>query len=118
MRSDERRSRSGSRDAPCIVCTQRLGATSSRTGNHMTKHRQIGHASGRFTRISAIALAVSAVVVASAQSPAPGTTFRPVTDTMLQNPPPADWLSFRRTLNAWGYSPLEQIDAGNVKGLR
>ena len=84
----------------------------------MTKHRQIGHASGRFTRISAITLAVSAVVVASAQSPAPGTTFRPVTDTMLQNPPPADWLSFRRTLNAWGYSPLEQIDAGNVKGLR
>ena len=84
----------------------------------MTKHRQIGHASGRFTRISGITLAVSAVVVASAQSPAPGTTFRPVTDTMLQNPPPADWLSFRRTLNAWGYSPLEQIDAGNVKGLR
>ena len=84
----------------------------------MTKHRQIAHASGRITRAGAIALAVSAVFVASAQSPEPRATFRPVTDAMLQNPPAADWLSFRRTLNGWGYSPLEKIDAGNVKGLR
>ena len=28
----------------------------------------------------------------------------PVTDAMLQNPDPADWLSWRRTLDGWGYS--------------
>ncbi len=31
----------------------------------------------------------------------------PVTDAMLQNPDAADWLSWRRTLNHWGYSPLD-----------
>ena len=27
----------------------------------------------------------------------------PVTDAMLQNPDPADWLSWRRTLDGWGF---------------
>jgi len=42
----------------------------------------------------------------------------PVTDAMLENPDPADWLMWRRTLNHWGYSPLEQINRNNVKQLR
>jgi alcohol dehydrogenase (cytochrome c) len=42
----------------------------------------------------------------------------PVTDAMLQNPDPADWLSWRRTLNHWGYSPLEQITRRNVNELQ
>ena len=33
---------------------------------------------------------------------------------MLQNPDAADWLMWRRTLNGWGYSPLKQINNGNV----
>ena len=44
--------------------------------------------------------------------------FTPVTDTVLQNPDPADWLSWRRTLDGWGYSPLDRIDRDNVGGLR
>ncbi|HEY8519507.1 MAG TPA: PQQ-binding-like beta-propeller repeat protein [Gammaproteobacteria bacterium] len=44
--------------------------------------------------------------------------FAPVTDEMLQNPDPADWLMWRRTLNHWGYSPLDQIDRRNVARLR
>ena len=44
--------------------------------------------------------------------------FRPVTDTMLQDPPPADWLSWRRTLDGHGYSPLDQISRGNVDRLK
>ena len=40
-----------------------------------------------------------------------------VTDAMLQHPNPKDWLMWRRTLNSWGYSPLKQIDRGNVKKL-
>src|SRR5512134_1501660 len=48
----------------------------------------------------------------------PTATVTPVTDAMLQNPPPADWLMWRRTLNSWGYSPLDQINRNNVGDLR
>ena len=44
--------------------------------------------------------------------------FEPVTDAMLQDPDPADWLNWRRTLDGWGYSPLDQIDRGNVHELQ
>jgi alcohol dehydrogenase (cytochrome c) len=44
--------------------------------------------------------------------------FTPVTDAMLANPDPADWPMFRRTLNNWGYSPLDEIDRRNVSQLR
>jgi alcohol dehydrogenase (cytochrome c) len=50
----------------------------------------------------------------TAQLPA----FVPVTDQMLQNPDPADWLMWRRTLNSWGYSPLDQINKSNVNRLK
>ena len=42
----------------------------------------------------------------------------PVTDAMLQNPDPADWLMWRRTLDLWGHSPLAEIDRGNVGELK
>ena len=45
-------------------------------------------------------------------------TFTPVTDAVLQNPDPADWLMWRRTLDGWGYSPLDQITRENVGELR
>ena len=44
--------------------------------------------------------------------------FAPVTDAILQNPDDGDWLMWRRTLNGWGYSPLDQIDRSNVGRLR
>jgi len=47
-----------------------------------------------------------------------GTTFTPVTDAMLQDPAPGDWLTWRRTLDSWGYSPLDEIDTANVDHLR
>jgi len=37
---------------------------------------------------------------------------------MVSDPPDDDWLSFRRTLNGWAYSPLEQLTPNNVKGLQ
>jgi alcohol dehydrogenase (cytochrome c) len=48
----------------------------------------------------------------------PSTAFTPVTDAMLANPDPADWLMWRRTLDNWGYSPLDEIDRRNVAQLR
>ncbi len=42
----------------------------------------------------------------------------PVTDAMLQKPDPANWMMWRRTLDSWGYSPLNQINRTNVAQLR
>jgi alcohol dehydrogenase (cytochrome c) len=44
--------------------------------------------------------------------------FTPVTDEMLRNPPPGDWLMARRNYQAWSYSPLTDINRKNVKDLR
>ena len=44
--------------------------------------------------------------------------YRPVTTTMLEKPDPGDWLHWRRTLDNWGYSPLNQINRGNVGQLQ
>ena len=42
----------------------------------------------------------------------------PVTDAELQDPSPDEWLMWRRTLNGWGYSPLDQINRDNVADLQ
>ncbi len=42
----------------------------------------------------------------------------PVTDAMLRDPDPDDWLIYRRTYDGWGHSPLDQIDRGNVGDLQ
>ncbi len=44
--------------------------------------------------------------------------FTPVTDAMLQDPAPADWLNWRRTLDAQAHSPLDQITTANAADLR
>jgi alcohol dehydrogenase (cytochrome c) len=44
--------------------------------------------------------------------------FKPVTDAALLNPDAADWPNWRRTLDGWGYSPLEQINVDNVHQLQ
>ena len=49
--------------------------------------------------------------------PKPDRPYRPVTDAMLQHPDAGEWLSWRRTLDSWGYSPLDQINTFNVRGL-
>ena len=44
--------------------------------------------------------------------------FVPATDQRLVNPDPADWPMMRGNYQAHSYSPLAQIDAGNVGGLQ
>jgi len=44
--------------------------------------------------------------------------YVPVTDAMLRNPDPADWLMIRRDYKANSFSPLNQISAQNVNDLR
>ncbi len=45
-------------------------------------------------------------------------SMQPVTDETLQDPPAGDWLLWRRTYGAYGFSPLDQIDTENVADLR
>ena len=44
--------------------------------------------------------------------------YSPVTDERLAAPEPRNWLMYRGTYDSHGYSPLRQIHAGNVAGLK
>ena len=74
----------------------------------------------------AIALQAGGAVPAAAAASGPhgltvtGTVknYIPVTDAMLRNPDPGDWLMIRRNYQAWSYSPLTEINTANVKGLQ
>ena len=62
-----------------------------------------------------VGLAVTAALDrAGAQAPA----FVPVTDAVLANPAPGDWLRWRRDSTASGYSPLDEVNRQNVGQLR
>src|SRR6478736_3386571 len=75
----------------------------------------------------AMAGAASAGQAAPPGAAGPGSTpppnggdrgFVPVTDEMLWKPSPSNWLSWRRTLDSQGFSPLDQIDRTNVSKLK
>jgi alcohol dehydrogenase (cytochrome c) len=51
-------------------------------------------------------------------TPNPLDKITPVADARLINPPAADWLTWRRTYDDFGFSPLTQINKNNVKDLR
>jgi len=44
--------------------------------------------------------------------------YTAVTAERLTRPADADWLMYRRTYDGWGYSPLTDIDTGNVASLK
>ena len=44
--------------------------------------------------------------------------YAPVTDAMLTHPPDSDWLMGRGNYASWSYSPLKQINTGNVHDLQ
>ena len=66
-------------------------------------------------------IAITVLCVTTSTAPVymqePG-SFVPVTDAMLENPADEDWLTWRRTTDGWGYSPLDEIDRQNVGELR
>ena len=69
-------------------------------------------------RVALLLLATTSLPPAAVEAQATADDFAPVTDAILQDPPADDWLMWRRTLDGWGYSPLDQIDRGNVGDLR
>lgn len=66
-------------------------------------------------RISCIAVLLAAL---APQVAAQTADFKPVTDATLANPDPADWLMLNRTFDQQRFSPLDQINKGNVAQLR
>ena len=50
--------------------------------------------------------------------PNPLEALQPVTDAMLRDVAAGDWLLWRRTYDAFGFSPLETINRANVTDLR
>ncbi|MBI3491193.1 MAG: PQQ-binding-like beta-propeller repeat protein [Acidobacteria bacterium] len=44
--------------------------------------------------------------------------YVPVTDEMLRNEDPGDWLMVRRNYQGWSYSPLTQVSRDNAKDLQ
>ncbi len=61
---------------------------------------------------------LAAVLLLGAGAGAQEADFVPVTQEMLRNPEPGQWLHWRGTQNAWGYSPLDQITTENVGQLQ
>jgi alcohol dehydrogenase (cytochrome c) len=70
------------------------------------------------------ALAPPVVATPVAQKPLPAAVaqrlskLNAVTDAMMAAPADGDWLMWRRTFDAAGFSPLKQINRSNVPGLR
>lgn len=62
-------------------------------------------------------LTLNISIVVSAQ-PGQQITFLPLTQAILNDPDPSDWLMWRGGYRNWGYSSLDQINRENVKDLR
>ena len=60
----------------------------------------------------------AAVASAAALVSAESRPFRPITEAILKSPSQNDWIAWRGTPRSEGYSPLTQINRGNVSQLR
>jgi alcohol dehydrogenase (cytochrome c) len=65
-----------------------------------------------FTALSALTIPALAQDATTAMD-----KYTPVTNDMMLNPPPGDWLTARRTVDNQGYSPLDQITKDNIGDL-
>src|ERR1700730_19123999 len=62
-------------------------------------------------------LAVASLLLPAAAMGGEISNYSPLTQERLTNPEPANWMLYRRTYDGQGYSPLDKINAGNVKNL-
>ena len=63
------------------------------------------------------AVGLTGVAQAPARAPRTVPNFVTLTDQLLRTPKPEDWVIHRGNYQSWGYSPLDQINKGNVKNL-
>src|SRR5262245_59205358 len=64
--------------------------------------------------IAAVVLAASSVTFPQSGA----SVWEPITEERLRHPRAGDWLSYRRSDDVFGFSPLTQINRANVKNLR
>src|SRR5262245_50706822 len=69
-------------------------------------------------RIYLVVASLLWTVAMAVPSAAQSKPFVPVTQAMQADPDPADWLHLSRTYNQHRFSPLNQINKGNVAQLR
>ncbi len=72
----------------------------------------------RLVSLKALVFSFAVVLLGSVLPPSHAQDFTPVTDAMLADPSPDDWPMWRRTLDSWGYSPLDHVTRDNVDTLR
>ena len=71
----------------------------------------------RLTALAGAGLTVLTAVIPLVPAVVAGQSYQSVTDERLVSPEPENWLSYRGNYSGWGYSPLDQIDASNVRDL-
>src|SRR5215472_5214953 len=84
------------------------GRTRSTKKNHLGRPHMLKRA------LCGAALSIACATLAAAQV----RDFKPVTDQVLADPDPADWLMLNRTFDQQRYSPLKEMNKGNVGQLR
>ena len=72
---------------------------------------------GKIRLVLSLLIAIALISSLQAQSQTQ-IDFRPLTQEMLNDPEPEDWLMWRGGYNNWGYSPRDQINRENVDQLR
>lgn len=72
---------------------------------------------GKAARLLATSSLFALSAAVAVTGPAKAFDYKTVTDERINNPEPENWLQVRGNNAGWGYSPLKQITAENVKRL-
>jgi alcohol dehydrogenase (cytochrome c) len=75
-------------------------------------------ASPNWPRVGGGGLAPQVIVPPAPPRINPLDKIRPVTEAMLNKVPDGEWLTWRRTYDAFGFSPLKKISKANINDLR
>ena len=69
-------------------------------------------------RMDVLVVLIAAVAGVGVAAQGPSRKWEPITEERLAKPRPGDWLNYRRTFDAFGFSPLDAINRTNVRNLR
>lgn len=72
----------------------------------------------RWTRLGLVLLLGSSVPLSAARAQSAPRPWEPITEQRLLAPQDGDWMSYRRTHDVQGFSPLSEINKENVDQLR
>lgn len=84
----------------------------------MARSRRRAISLGLLPLIAPMFMAGPSALAQQKSKPDPLKAWTSVTEEMMRKPPDGDWLMWRRTYDSWGYSPLTQVNKGNVKRLQ